>query len=186
MSEEQQRRIPHVRELAVAGDFALVGGFSAFFVGKILCGYPGGLARLLSCSGIPAERCEDVLKAVAALVYVGTAWQLEQGSGSASGSASGTRLGSEAGSHVRSSSHDGFSKSKNGALSMSAREASPFLGTSEAAAALGVSTRMARRLASTGALRGQRDAGGRWQFAPADVAAERTRRMNATGDRDAA
>ncbi len=186
MVSEEQRRIPHVRELAVVGDYAVIGGHSAFFLGRLLGGYPGGLERLLARSGIPAERCEDVLKAVAALVYVGTAWQLEQGSGSASGSASGTRLGSEAGSHVRSSSHDGFSKSKNGALSMSAREASPFLGTSEAAAALGVSTRLARRLASTGALRGQRDAGGRWQFAAADVAAERDRRMNATGDRDAA
>jgi hypothetical protein len=150
-----------------------------------LAGYPGGLDRLLARSGIPAERCEDVLKAVAALVYVGTAWQLEQGSGSASGSASGTRLGSEAGSHVWSSRHDGFSKSTNGAPSMSARETSPFLGTSEAAVALGVSTRLVRRLASTGALRGQRDAGGRWQFAAVDVAAERDRRMTERRERSA-
>jgi excisionase family DNA binding protein len=183
VSRQEQRRIPHIRELAVVGDYAVIGGHSAFFLGRLLGGYPGGLERLLARSGIPAERCEDVLKAVAALVHVGTTWQLEQESGS--GSASGTRRGAEVGSPVRSSSHDGFSKSTNGTPSMSARETSPFLGTSEAAVALGVSTRLVRRLASTGALRGQRDAGGRWQFAAADVAAERDRRVSERRERSA-
>jgi hypothetical protein len=54
MVSEEQRR-PHVRELAVAGDFALVGGFSAFLVGRILSGYPGGLERLLCAVGNPAR-----------------------------------------------------------------------------------------------------------------------------------
>jgi hypothetical protein len=107
---EEQRRIPHVRELAIVGDYAVIGGHSAFFLSRLLGGYPGGLERLLARSGIPAERADDVMKAVSALVYVGTIWQLEQESASASG----TGLDSDAGSHVRSSRHDGFTKSENG------------------------------------------------------------------------
>jgi hypothetical protein len=47
---EQHLRIPHVRELAVMGDFAVIGGYSAWFVGRLLTGYPGGLERLLARS----------------------------------------------------------------------------------------------------------------------------------------
>jgi hypothetical protein len=42
-----------VRELAVDGDFALIGGFSAHFLGRLLMGYPGGVERLLARSGNP-------------------------------------------------------------------------------------------------------------------------------------
>jgi len=41
-----ERRIPRVRELAVVGDFAVIGGFTALFLGRLLSGYPGGLEQL--------------------------------------------------------------------------------------------------------------------------------------------
>jgi hypothetical protein len=184
VSSQEQRRIPHVRELAVVGDFALIGGYPAWFLGRLLTGYPGGLERLLARAGIPSERRDDVLRASGALIHVGTAWRLDQ-EGHA-GSGSGTAFDEEADPHARSKCGLLPSTHQNGDAFTAAREASPFLGTSEAAVALGVSARLVRRLASTGALRGQRDAGGRWQFAPADVAAERARRMNGAGDRDVA
>jgi excisionase family DNA binding protein len=181
MVSEEQRRIPHVRELAVIGDYAVIGGHSAEFLGRLLAGYPGGIERLLARSRVPPKRREDILRAVGALVLVGANWRLEHEGGSASGTAPGAGPNSHA-----PSKRDGFSSPEQNGKAFTASEASPFLGTSEVASVLGVSTRMVRRLTSTGALRGQRDAGGRWQFAPADVAAERTRRMNATGDRDVA
>jgi hypothetical protein len=82
---DEPRRVPVVREVAIVADsFALVGGFPAWFLGRVLAGYPGGLERLLARSGIPSERREYVLRAVGALIHVGTAWRLEQESGSAS------------------------------------------------------------------------------------------------------
>jgi len=170
-------RVPEVRSAAVAGDFALVGGYSAEFLGRLLIGYPGGLERLLARSGVPPGRRDDVLRAVRALVHVGTSWRLQ-----IDGSGSGNDLGAMPDHDAPS--QRGLLSSQDGEASSPLREASPFLGTSEVAGVLGVSTRMVRRLASTGALPGQRDAGGRWLFAVVDVAAERDRRMNDAGDRD--
>jgi hypothetical protein len=175
------RRIPHVRELAVIGDYAVIGGHSAEFLGHLLAGYPGGIERLLARSRVPPKRREDILRAVGALVLVGANWRIEHEGGSASGTAPGAGPNSHA-----PSKRDGFSSPEQNGGASTASEAPPFLGTSEVAGVLGVSTRMVRRLANTRALLGHRDAGGRWQFAAADVAAERTRRMNATGDRDVA
>jgi hypothetical protein len=154
MVSEEQHRIPHIRELAVAGDFALIGGFSAHFLGRLFTGYPGGVERLLARSGIPTERCDDVLRAVAALVHVGTTWRLQQEACSGSG----TSMDERADRHLPSNGHDVvLPEPENHPASTAAGRASPFLGTSEAAAALGVSTRLVRRLASTGALREQRE-----------------------------
>jgi hypothetical protein len=183
---EEQRRIPHVRELAVAGDFALIGGFSAFFVGKILSGYPGGLERLLARSGLPAERRNDVLRAVGALVHAGAKWRVEGEAGSGSASGSGTVPSAFAAPCAPSRRAVPFEAHRIGEASPAAREASPFLGSAEVASVLGISPRMVRRLASSGALPGQRDAGGRWLFAAVDVAAERARRMSQAGARDVA
>jgi helix-turn-helix protein len=177
------RRIPLIREVAIADSFALIGGYPAELLGRLLTGYPGGLERLLARSGIPSERREDVLRAVGALVHVGTAWRFEQERGSGSG----TSVDGEAGPHAPSSrgllplTH----QNRDGSPT-AAREASPILGTSEVASALGVSPRFVRRLASMGAFPGRRDAGGRWQFDVADVAAEHERRMTAQGRADAA
>jgi hypothetical protein len=174
VSGEEQRRIPHVRELAVMGDFAVIGGFSAFFLGRLLTGYPGGLERLLARSGIPPERRDDVLRAVGALIHVGANWRLEHESGSGSG----TNVAQEADPHASSKRGPLPSTHENGVASATPSEASPILSTKEVAGCLGVSTRLVRRLASTGALPGQRDAGGRCQFAILDVAAERERRVS--------
>jgi hypothetical protein len=62
---------------------------------------------------------------------------------------------------VRSTSHDG---------------GSPSWSAQDAARVLGLTDRRVRALADKGLLRGRRDPGGRWQFDPADVAAERDRR----------
>ena len=44
-------RVPHVRELAVIGDFALISGHAAWILGRLLTGYPGGLGLLLATLG---------------------------------------------------------------------------------------------------------------------------------------
>ncbi len=176
MSAVELRRIPHVRELAVIGDYAVIGGHSAEFLGHLLAGYPGGIERLLARS---PKRREDILRAVGALVLVGANWRIEHEGG---GSASGTAPGAGPNSHAPSK-RDGFSSPEQNGGASTASEAPPFLGTSEVAGVLGVSTRMVRRLANTGALLGHRDAGGRWQFAAVDVAAERDRRMTERQER---
>jgi excisionase family DNA binding protein len=180
---DEPRRVPVVREVAIADSFALIGGFSAHFLGRLMSGYPGGLERLLVRSGIPPDRRDDVLRAVGALVHVGANWRLEHEVGSGSGTSP------SAVTDLRApSKRDGFSSSihENGEASTAAREASPILGTSEVASVLGVSPRLVRRLAATGDLPGHRDAGGRWQFTVADVAAERERRMSGRGRTHAA
>jgi excisionase family DNA binding protein len=176
------RRVPHVREVAVLGDFAAIGGYSAWLLARLLTGYPGGLEQLLARSAVPPNRRDDVLRAVAALTHVGVNWRLELHDSS---SGSGTVVGRQG---------DPPAGSKRGSLlasdetpSAATRSAPPPLGTPEVAKVLGISTRMVRRLASSGALPGQRDAGGRWQFAAVDVAAERSRRVNRErGQRDVA
>jgi hypothetical protein len=66
-------------------------------------------------------------------------------------------------------------------------DGSPFcLTAQDAARALGVTDRQARRLAEMGVLRGRRDPGGRWAFDRASVAAERERRDRERADVDAA
>ena len=78
---EEQLRVPHVREVAVIGSFAVIGGHAAWLLGRLLSGYPGGLELLLARSGISADRGGDVLRAVGALVHVGTSWRLEHEAG---------------------------------------------------------------------------------------------------------
>jgi hypothetical protein len=175
---EEQLRVPHVREVAVIGNFAVIGGHAAWLLGRLLSGYPGGLELLLARSGISVDRRGDVLRAVGALVHAGTNWRLEHEAGSGSGTSPSATVAPRAPLHRVGF----FPIERNGEVSSAAREASPLLGTTEVASILGVSTRLVRRLASAGALSGQRDVGGRWQFAPADLAAERTRRMSAAGD----
>jgi excisionase family DNA binding protein len=178
---DEPRRVSVIREVAIADSFVLVGGYPAWYLGRVLRGFPGGLEALLVRSGIPPERRDDVLRAVGALVHVGTAWRLDQERGSGSG----TNVDEGADPHAPS--RRGLLLSTRGSIEAStSRAASPVLGTSEVASALGVSPRMVRRLAATGDLPGHRDAGGRWQFTVADVAAERERRMTGTRRADAA
>ena len=57
-------RVPAVREVAVAGDSAIVRGYAAWFVHRVLRDYlPGGLEALLARSGVPQEKRRDVLLA---------------------------------------------------------------------------------------------------------------------------
>jgi hypothetical protein len=67
------------------GDFAVIGGYSAHFLGRLLTGYPGGLERLLARSGVPADRRGDILRAVGTLVHVGASWRFEREASSGSG-----------------------------------------------------------------------------------------------------
>jgi excisionase family DNA binding protein len=172
-------RVPQIREVAIADSFAMIGGFPAWFLGRVLLGYPGGIERLLARSGIPPDRRDDVLRAVGALAHVGIAWRLAQERGSAG---SGTNIAEAAEPHARSH-HE---QRAPGNASPVAGEPLPLLNTGEAAAALHVSTRFVRRLAATGALPARRDGGGRWLFTAAAVEAERERRMSGRGRADAA
>jgi hypothetical protein len=161
VSDEAQRRVPHVREAAVAGDVALVGGYSAWFLGRVLQTFPGGgIESLVARAGVPPGRQNDVLRAVAALVHVGAEWWLATGRGSVS--ASGSEVDDRGEAPVRSTLHG-----------------SSFLSAQDAARVLGLTDRRVRMLADKGLLRGRRDPGGRWQFDPAAVMAERDRRMGA-------
>jgi hypothetical protein len=75
---DERRRVPVIREVAVADNFALIGGGSAEFLGRLLAGYPGGLERLLVRSEVARDRRDEVLRAVGALLHVGANWRLEQ------------------------------------------------------------------------------------------------------------
>ena len=146
-------RVPAVRDVALAGDTALVRGYPAWFLHRVLRGYPGGLEALLSRSGVPQEKRRDILLAQAALGQAGAMWRL--GAASTSGSPEGEE--SDPGLH------------SEGAVR------SP-LTARDAAVVLGISDRQIRALASSAHLRGRRDSGGRWLFDAADVVAERERR----------
>ena len=87
-------RVPAVREVAVVGDTAIVRGYSAWFLHRVLRGYPGGLEALLSRSGVPEEKRRDILLAQAALGQAGAMWRLAAAStsGSAEGDGGSTAL----------------------------------------------------------------------------------------------
>jgi hypothetical protein len=147
-------RVPAVRDVAIAGDTALVRGYPAWFLHRVLRGYPGGLEALLARSGVPQERRRDILQAQLALGQAGALWRLESAA-----STSGSPEGDESDAALPS---EGAMRS--------------LLSAADAASVLGVSDRQVRALALSAHLRGQRDPGGRWWFAPADVHAERERR----------
>ena len=69
-------RVPHVREAAVAGDVALVGGYGAWFLHRLIEATPGGLEATLARSGVPLDRREGVLAAWHALGEVGGRWRM--------------------------------------------------------------------------------------------------------------
>lgn len=147
-------RVPAVRDVALAGDTALVRGYPAWFLHRVLRGYPGGLKALLARSGVPQERRRDILQAQLALGQAGALWRL-QNADSTSGSAEGDK--GDAGLPSRG-------------------DMGSLLSASDAASVLGVSDRQVRALAVSAHLRGRRDSGGRWWFDAADVDAERKRR----------
>jgi excisionase family DNA binding protein len=160
MTEQHRprRRVPVIGDVAVVDRHALIAGHPAWFIARLLVDLPGGLEARLARFGLPSERHGDVLRAVHALRYAGTAWQLEQTEeASASASDSGSPIQENASAAVRSKSHDGL------------------LSTSAAANILGVCDRRVRMLAAAGELPGHRD-GGRWLFEPEAVAAARERR----------
>lgn len=45
-------RVPQIREVAIADSFAFVGGYPAWYLGRVLRGFPDGLEALLVRSGI--------------------------------------------------------------------------------------------------------------------------------------
>jgi hypothetical protein len=135
---DEERRVPHVRVVAVAGDFALVAGFPAYFLARLLLALPGGLAAQLGRYGLPPEQHADVLRAIDALRHAGAAWQLEQARQAASASGSDRTGGTD--SRIRSGRGDALLTSK------------------DVAVILGVTPRRVRMLAEHGGcLRGHRD-----------------------------
>jgi len=94
-------RVPHVRESAVAGDFALIGGYPAWFLHRLIEATPGGLEATLARSGVPLDRREGVLRAWRALGEVGGRWRMATStSGSAEGQAEERPVGSLSASDV--------------------------------------------------------------------------------------
>jgi len=139
---------PRVTGAAVAGDIALIGGYPAWFLHKLIEATPGGLEATLARSGVPLDRRAEVLQAWSALGEVGGRWRMAT---SASGSAERQPAGEAQGSS------DGH------------------LSASDVGVVLGMTSRGVRMLATAGILAGRREHG-RWIFAAADVAAEQTRR----------
>ena len=146
-------RVPSVREVAIVGDSAIVRGYAAWFLHRVLRDYPGGLEALLGRSGVPQEKRRDVLIAQLALGQAGALWRRDLAS------TSGSPEGDEGAAALPS----------GGAIDS-------LLSARDAASLLGITDRQIRALAGSAHLRGQRDPGGRWLFAAADVEAERKRR----------
>ena len=147
--------VPSVSESALAGEFALVRGYSAWIIWRLLRDFPGGLEEKLARTGVELGRREDVLQAHAVLGCAGALWQQKRAT-----STSGRPEGVSVEPALRS-----------------AGDPAHHLGARDAAALLGVSARHVRALAGASVLRGRQDHGGRWMFDPADVEAERERRM---------
>lgn len=153
-------RVAHLNEAAIVdGPAALVGGYAAWFIAETLDRI--GLDALLTRSGVPPARRAEVLRATAAIREVAGDFRLEQAK-SASTSGSAEAAGAYAG------------------LASVGHESSPSLSTRDAAKVLGVSDRRVRWLARASLLAGQRDVGGRWWFAPAEIETELQRRQEAT------
>jgi hypothetical protein len=154
-----KRRVVHVQEVALVGDFAVLGGYPAWFLAGVLTRHvPGGIDALIAKSGVRAELRADILRAVDALEEAGAAWRLAQavaGSASTSGSADGELVVGDVPSE---------------------RGDRQILSARDAASCIGVTDRQIRALATAGALPGSRDSGGRWWFRAEDVNAERARR----------
>jgi hypothetical protein len=172
---EVERRVPHVREVAIVGEFAVIGGASAWLLHCLLIRYPGGgLERLLLRSALPPERRRDVLRASRALAEVGAAWRLEHAlAGSSSGTPSATDRAGDLPSKREQDRRVELEREDEAAFAFPARA----LSASDTARVLGLSSRRVRVLAETRSLRGYRDSGGRWWFAADVVEVERKRRM---------
>lgn len=153
----ERPRVVRVGEVAMVGDHALIGGYAAWFLARMIEGFPGGLEPLLARSGVPPERRQAVRRAACALEEAGAAWRLAH---AARASTSGSDEGADRSSAVRSTHGH--------------------LGAPEVASILGVSSRRVRMLADEGELRGERDAGGRWLFDPTEVAAMKAARDERT------
>ena len=88
-------RVAHVDEAAVAGDFALVGGYPAWFLHRLIEATPGGLEATLARSGVPLDRRAGIIQAWQALGDVGARWRMAAStSGSAEGHPDERRIGS--------------------------------------------------------------------------------------------
>src|SRR5215210_5042918 len=77
-SQQRIPRVAQIGEAAVVGQHALVGGYAAWFLARVIENTPGGLERVLARSGVPLERRVSVLQAHAALGEAGTRWQLNR------------------------------------------------------------------------------------------------------------
>jgi hypothetical protein len=152
------RRVVHVASVGVAGDFALIGGRTAWHLGRVLAQprLRGQLEAMVARLAMPPEDRLDVLRACEALLKAGAEWRAISVSGSA------TRARPDEGRH---------SECVPSGASISAQEA---------AAILGLSDRRVRQLAP--ALGGWEDSGGRWRFSSERIGAEREHRTKGARD----
>jgi len=143
-------RVVHVNEVAVAGEFALLDGYAAWFLALVIENTPGGLEATLARSKVPFERRAAVLRAHAALGEVGARWRLGHAS-------------------------SGAGTTEPGDVEPRVPSAHEVLGVKEVSGLLGVGSRGVRKLAAAGSLPGRFELG-RWVFDAADVTAEVDRR----------
>jgi excisionase family DNA binding protein len=154
MAADVRRRVPHVDDVAVTGDVALIRGSSALRLARLLAEeLTGGLEATLVRRGVGPEARARVLRAYHALEQAGGAWLEERNAAAAGGNAA--TGGNE--------------------LDLPSEE---WMGTNKTALRLGVSPRRVRQLAATGELPGLNDRG-RLRFRRADVDAIRDRRRAA-------
>jgi Helix-turn-helix domain len=143
------RRVPHVQDVAVVADAAIVRGRAAWLLARVLAhNIPGGIGSLLLRVGAsPADR-DAALRAYAALEHAGELWHAQVGA-----SASGTAATGTTPADLRSER---------------------WLTTTEVALLLERSPRRVRQLARAGTLPALLDAGV-WWFERANVLAYRER-----------
>lgn len=144
-------RVVRIRESAVAGEFALTGGFSAWAISLLLRNVPGGVEKALTRNGVPPARVRDVVRAVEALEVAGASWRA---AGHATASA-------DAGNEERH-----FADPPAMSDDMNA---------DEAAVILRRTPRRVRQAAAMGELAGHR-VDGRWRFSRTDVLRYRAER----------
>ncbi len=138
--------VVRVRESAVVGGFALIGGLPAWAVSSLLRNFPGGVEKALARNGVPPARVRDVLRAVEALELVAADWRTGAGAPSAPLLPSGNEERQFADSPARSDD----------------------MSADDAAVILQRTSRRVRQAAAMGELPGHRERGC-WRFRREDV-----------------
>ena len=150
LPQSAPHRVPHVREVAVAGDVALIGGGAAWFLAYVLSErLPGGIESALEAMCVGPRGRDTIRRAYLALEEVGARWQAE-----------------------RSASARGNGEGPAAAAGLASDE---WITSKQAALLLDRSPRRVRQLAIAGDLPGRLRAG-RWELVRREVLGFRERR----------